>query len=41
VPTFEKAIAAVEDGQVAIVDVRVEPGYAAITTAAMLRGTEK
>ena len=41
VPTFEKAIAAVEDGQVAVVDVRVEPGYAAITTAAMLRGTEK
>jgi hypothetical protein len=24
-----------------VVDVRVEPGYAAITTAAMLRGTEK
>jgi thiamine pyrophosphate-dependent acetolactate synthase large subunit-like protein len=41
VPTFEKAIAAVEAGQVAVVDVRVEPGYAAITTAAMLRGTEK
>jgi thiamine pyrophosphate-dependent acetolactate synthase large subunit-like protein len=41
VPTFEKAIAAVEQGQVAVVDVRVEPGYAAITTAAMLRGTEK
>jgi len=40
-PTFEKAIAAVENGQVAVVDVRVEPGYAAITTAAMLRGTEK
>jgi thiamine pyrophosphate-dependent acetolactate synthase large subunit-like protein len=41
VPTFEKAIAAVEQGQVAVVDVRVEPGYSAITTAAMLRGTEK
>jgi hypothetical protein len=26
---------------VVVVDVRVEPGYAAVTTAAMLRGTEK
>jgi thiamine pyrophosphate-dependent acetolactate synthase large subunit-like protein len=33
-----EAIAAVEDGRVAVVDVRVEPGYAAATTAAM-RGT--
>ena len=41
VPTFEKAIAAVEEGQVAVVDVRVEPGYSAVATAAMLRGTEK
>ena len=41
VPTFEKAIAAVEDGEVAVVDVRVEPGYAAMTTAAMLRGTRR
>ena len=41
VPTFEKAIAAVEAGGVAVVDVRVEPGYSAVTTAAMLRGTEK
>ena len=41
VPTFEKAIAAVEAGQVAVVDVRVEPGYSAVTTAAMMRGTEK
>ena len=41
VPIFTKAIAAVESGSVAVVDVRVEPGYAAITTAAMLRGTEK
>jgi thiamine pyrophosphate-dependent acetolactate synthase large subunit-like protein len=41
VPTFEKAIAAVERGQVAVVDVRVEPGYSAVSTAAMLRGTEK
>jgi thiamine pyrophosphate-dependent acetolactate synthase large subunit-like protein len=40
-PTFEQAIAAVEQGQVAVVDVRVEPGYSAVTTAAMLRGTEK
>jgi thiamine pyrophosphate-dependent acetolactate synthase large subunit-like protein len=40
VPTFEKAIKAVEAGQVAVIDVRVEPGYAALTTAAMLRGTE-
>jgi thiamine pyrophosphate-dependent acetolactate synthase large subunit-like protein len=40
VPTFEKAIAAVEQGQVAVVDVRVEPGYSAVATAAMLRGTE-
>jgi hypothetical protein len=24
-----------------VVDVRVEPGYSAVTTAAMLRGTEK
>jgi thiamine pyrophosphate-dependent acetolactate synthase large subunit-like protein len=41
VPTFEKAIAAVEAGHVAVVDVRVEPGYSAVATAAMLRGTEK
>ena len=40
VPTFEKAIAAVEAGQVAVVDVRVEPGYSAVATAAMMRGTE-
>jgi thiamine pyrophosphate-dependent acetolactate synthase large subunit-like protein len=40
-PTFAKAIAAVEAGQVAVVDVRVEPGYSAVATAAMLRGTEK
>src|SRR6266540_3270478 len=39
--TFEKAIAAVEDGRVAVVDVRVEPGYSAVATAAMMRGTEK
>jgi thiamine pyrophosphate-dependent acetolactate synthase large subunit-like protein len=40
-PTFDKAIAAVEAGHVAVVDVRVEPGYSAVATAAMLRGTEK
>jgi thiamine pyrophosphate-dependent acetolactate synthase large subunit-like protein len=39
--TFEQAIAAVEHGAVAVVDVRVEPGYTAVVTAAMLRGTEK
>jgi thiamine pyrophosphate-dependent acetolactate synthase large subunit-like protein len=37
-PAFEQAIAAVEAGHVAVVDVHVEPGYAAVTTAAM-RGT--
>jgi thiamine pyrophosphate-dependent acetolactate synthase large subunit-like protein len=41
VAAFEKAIAAVDAGGVAIVDVRVEPGYSAVATAAMLRGTEK
>jgi len=41
VATFVQAIAAVERGEVAVVDVRVEPGYSAVTTAAMLRGTEK
>jgi thiamine pyrophosphate-dependent acetolactate synthase large subunit-like protein len=41
VSTFEKAIAAVEAGHVAVVDVRVEPGYSAVATAAMMRGTEK
>ena len=41
VATFEQAIAAVEGGEVAVVDVRVEPGYSAVVTAAMLRGTEK
>ncbi|HLH97893.1 MAG TPA: thiamine pyrophosphate-dependent enzyme [Xanthobacteraceae bacterium] len=40
-PIFAQAIAAVERGEVVVVDVRVEPGYAAVTTAAMLRGTEK
>jgi len=39
-PTFEKAIAAVEAGAVAVVDVRVEPGYTAAMTAAMTRKSE-
>ena len=39
-PTFAKAIAAVEAGAVAVVDVRVEPGYTAATTAAMTRKSE-
>jgi hypothetical protein len=34
---FEKAIAAVEGGAVAVVDVRVEPGYTAAVTAVMTR----
>ena len=37
---FAKAIAAVEAGAVAVVDVRVEPGYAAAVTAAMTRKSE-
>ncbi|MGD0023542.1 MAG: thiamine pyrophosphate-binding protein [Xanthobacteraceae bacterium] len=36
-PALEKAIAAVDAGQVAVVDVRVEPGYTAGMTAAMTR----
>ena len=39
-PTFEKAIAAVEAGAVAVVDVRVEPEYTAAMTAAMTRKSE-
>jgi len=37
---FAKAIAAVEAGHVVVVDVRVEPGYTAATTAAMTRKSE-
>jgi hypothetical protein len=33
--TFEQAIAAVDAGSVAVVDVRVEPGYSAAMTAVM------
>jgi thiamine pyrophosphate-dependent acetolactate synthase large subunit-like protein len=36
-PALEQAIAAVDAGGVAIVDVRVEPGYTATMTAAMTR----
>jgi thiamine pyrophosphate-dependent acetolactate synthase large subunit-like protein len=36
-PALEKAIAVVEAGGVAVVDVRVEPGYNAAMTAAMTR----
>jgi thiamine pyrophosphate-dependent acetolactate synthase large subunit-like protein len=38
--TFDKAIAAVEGGAVAVVDVRVEPGYTAAVTAMMTRKSE-
>jgi len=38
--TFAKAIAAVDAGSVAVVDVRVEPGYTAAMTAAMTRKSE-
>jgi thiamine pyrophosphate-dependent acetolactate synthase large subunit-like protein len=37
---LEKAIAAVEAGSVAMVDVRVEPGYAPATTAIMARKSD-
>jgi len=37
---FEKAIAAVEGGALAVVDVRVEPGYAPVMTSAMLRKSD-
>jgi thiamine pyrophosphate-dependent acetolactate synthase large subunit-like protein len=38
--TFEEALTAVEQGHVAVVDVRVKPGYTAAMTAAMTRKTE-
>jgi thiamine pyrophosphate-dependent acetolactate synthase large subunit-like protein len=38
--TFAKAIAAVEAGNVAVVDVRVEPGYTAAMTAVMTRKSD-
>ncbi|HEX2655417.1 MAG TPA: thiamine pyrophosphate-binding protein [Xanthobacteraceae bacterium] len=39
--TFGQAIAAVERGEVAVVDVRVEPGYTPAMTAALTRAAEK
>jgi thiamine pyrophosphate-dependent acetolactate synthase large subunit-like protein len=39
-PTLEKAIAAVEAGAIAVVDVRVEPGYTAPVTAVMTRTSD-
>jgi hypothetical protein len=36
-PILQKAIAEVDAGNVAVVDVRVEPGYTAAMTAAMTR----
>ncbi len=38
--TFKQAIAAVEAGHVAVVDVRVLPGYTAATTAQMIKKSE-
>ncbi len=38
--TFEKAIAAVEAGAIAVVDVRVEPSYTAAMTAVMTRKSD-
>jgi len=38
--TFEQAIVAVEAGSVAVVDVRVEPGYTAAMTAVMTRKSD-
>jgi hypothetical protein len=35
---FARAIAAVDGGAVAVVDVRVAPGYSPAATAALLRG---
>ncbi|MGE5536591.1 MAG: thiamine pyrophosphate-dependent enzyme, partial [Acidobacteriota bacterium] len=37
---FAEAIAAVDEGHVAVVDVRVEPGYAPAMTASMLRKSD-
>ncbi len=39
-PSLGEAIAAVEAGAVAVVDVHVEPGYTAATTSAMTRKSE-
>jgi thiamine pyrophosphate-dependent acetolactate synthase large subunit-like protein len=40
-PVFAEAIAAVEQGQVAVVDVRVEPGYTPAMTAAVSNAERK
>jgi thiamine pyrophosphate-dependent acetolactate synthase large subunit-like protein len=40
-PTFAKAIAAMEQGQVAVVDVRVAPGYTPAMTAAVSNAERK
>jgi hypothetical protein len=37
---FAQAVAAVDAGNVAVVDVRVEPGYTAAVTAAMTRKSD-
>jgi hypothetical protein len=39
-PAFAEAIAAVEAGRVAVVDVHVEPGYASAMTQSMLKARE-
>jgi hypothetical protein len=39
--TFTQAIAAVEQGQVVVVDVRVEPGYTPAMTAAVSNAERK
>ena len=39
--TFAEAIAAVEAGEVAVVDVRVEPGYTPAMTAAVSNAERK
>jgi thiamine pyrophosphate-dependent acetolactate synthase large subunit-like protein len=39
-PAFENAIRAVEAGSVAVVDVRVEPGYTPAMTASLTRSQE-
>jgi thiamine pyrophosphate-dependent acetolactate synthase large subunit-like protein len=39
-PAFENAIRAVEAGSVAVVDVRVEPGYTPAMTASLIRSQE-
>jgi len=40
-PAFENAIRAVEAGSVAVVDVRVEPGYTPAMTASLTRAADK